>query len=366
MKVLHVITGLDTGGAEKMLHKLVAQHQKMHVESRVISLSKPGPVSEDLNKLGIPVINLNARSLKSVLKHILQVYRWFVEADVVQGWMYHGNLFSLLAVFFRPTIWNVRQSLSQYQNEKLSLKMVIRLGALLSFLPKAIIYNSELAQEQHEKFGYLRSRSRLIQNGFDLEAFSASEVGRAQVRNRLKIQDEDLVILNVGRWHRDKDQRTLILAALEMVKSHPAIFILAGRGVDFENPDLASLIPDGAKSHFRIVGEEKDVPSLLRGGDIYTSSSVAEAFSNSIGEAMCCALPCVVTDVGNSASLVADSRWVVPTGTPKALVEKWKNLIQMPKDQRLELGLKNRERMKLHYSVERVAEVYKDFYSKLM
>src|SRR4029079_13179023 len=77
-----------------------------------------------------------------------------------------------------------------------------------------------------------------------------------------------------------------------------------------------------------------------------TSTSRAESFSNAIAEAMACGIPCVVTDVGDSARIVGTSGLVVPASNPGALAAAWESALDGP------AHLPRTE------CVERIAELY--------
>jgi glycosyltransferase involved in cell wall biosynthesis len=94
---------------------------------------------------------------------------------------------------------------------------------------------------------------------------------------------------------------------------------------------------------------------------VVSSSSFGEGFSNAIGEAMACARPCVVTDVGDSARLVGDAGIVVAPESPAALAEA---IVQAASDRGSVLGAQARLRAQQHFSVEvlveRTAEVLRE------
>ena len=90
MKVLHIITGLSQGGAERQLANLVSVFPD---DSAVFSLKEPGVMAEEIRKVGVPIHNGAARRSVSPLwiTKLIKVIRE-LRPDVVMGWMYHGNL----------------------------------------------------------------------------------------------------------------------------------------------------------------------------------------------------------------------------------------------------------------------------------
>jgi len=88
--------------------------------------------------------------------------------------------------------------------------------------------------------------------------------------------------------------------------------------------------------------------------DVATSSSSSEGFSNTIGEAMACGIPCVVTGTGDSATLVGDTGVVVPLKDPAQMCAAWMRLLDMPAQDRAALGRCARERIMSEYSIQQL------------
>src|SRR5688572_20470944 len=98
IKILHLITGLGTGGTEMMLYKLVERSDPAQFRHIVVSLSQAGPVAEKIAALGVPVHSLNMRRGTPdprPLMRLLGVMRR-MRPDVVQTWLYHADLLGLL------------------------------------------------------------------------------------------------------------------------------------------------------------------------------------------------------------------------------------------------------------------------------
>jgi glycosyltransferase involved in cell wall biosynthesis len=87
--------------------------------------------------------------------------------------------------------------------------------------------------------------------------------------------------------------------------------------------------------------------------NILTSSSAyGESFPNVLGEAMSCQIPCVATNVGDSATIVGDTGLIVPGKDATALAEAWHKLIMLDSQARQELGIKARERIKQNFDLD--------------
>ena len=94
MRVLHIITGLNVGGAEMMLYKLVSHMQPQQFENDIISLVEPGPLGARLQEHGIRVRSLRMRRGFPDPSKLCQLAHWMRQdrPDLIQTWMYHADL----------------------------------------------------------------------------------------------------------------------------------------------------------------------------------------------------------------------------------------------------------------------------------
>ncbi len=165
-----------------------------------------------------------------------------------------------------------------------------------------------------------------------------------------------------------KDHSNFVSAAGLLAASEPdAYFVLAGRGVDDRNLVLTREIrAAGIAARSSLLGGRTDAPRLTAALDIATSSSYAEGFPNVVGEAMCCGVPCVVTDVGDSARLAGDTGLVIPPRDPAALAAAWRELISRGREGRIKAGAAGRARIAGHFSIAAVATSYARLYERAM
>lgn len=370
IRVVHIAAGLDTGGGELFLERLACSLYRAEFEQHVISVLTIGPAGLRMQAAGINVQALGYRGKAGVLPGLFRVASRLRELrpDLVQGWLYHGNLLAWAALRLArlrcPLLWNVRHSLDQWPQEGFFWRSEIRAGGCLARTADRLVFNSSHAARQHEHLGYPRERACVIPNGFDLEKFAPDETSRAESRRECGIGPDNVALGIVGRYHPLKDHVGFLRAAAILISAVPtARFVLAGRGLSGDNRELAGLIRElGLGSRATLLGERDDIARVMNGFDIYVSSSASEAFPNAVGEAMSCGLPCVVTDVGDSADLVGDTGIVVAPKSPAALAEGLLQLIRVGADRRRELGAAARARIRLKYSIARVAEQYAELY----
>jgi glycosyltransferase involved in cell wall biosynthesis len=140
--------------------------------------------------------------------------------------------------------------------------------------------------------------------------------------------------------------------------------VLVGPQVTVENAALMEpILASGKALSFHLLGDRRDIPAILPALDIYTSASVfGEGFSNSVGEAMSCGVPCVVTDVGDSAWVVGHTGLVIPPCDAQAMVMAWKNLLAVAPIERGLLGQAARQRVQTHFDIRQIALHYQNVY----
>jgi glycosyltransferase involved in cell wall biosynthesis len=375
MKILHIIPGLPTGGAEMMLSKLLSVIDRDIFEPVVISLTDYGSLGNNIKKLNIPVYKME---MNAVLPNPFHVWRFIklirkINPELLQGWMYHGNLAALLAKWvlpnYVPLLWNIRHTPDDLKKEKHTTARVIRLGARLSSRPNRIIYNSNVSAQKHESMGYSDKHKKIIPNGFNCEQFKPFNNAHLQLRRLLGLKEDTLLIGLIARYHIMKDHVTFLHSAGRLIMMYPNVhFVLVGYGVDKTNHLLIKLIEDlKITKNIHLLGERMDVDEITAGLDIAcSSSSWGESFSNAIGEAMACGKPCVVTDIGDSAWIIGDTGIVIKPRDEKALTKAWVTLIELGSEGRARLGWSARQRVIEHFSINIVVKQYEDLYQDIL
>jgi len=376
MKILHVITDLDVGGAETMLLRLATGMDPARFPCRVVSLIKPGPVGDRLREAGIGVDSLGMRRGQPspvALWRLARLLRAF-RPDVVQTWLYHADLIGLAALRLafpfgpRPALaWNLRCSYMALDQYPRMTTLTLKVCAALSRLPDAVLTNSSEARRFHQGLGYRARRFEVIPNGFDTARFRPDPEARRAVREELGIPQDAPVVGHVARFDPMKGHDTFIEAAsLAESRLGDPHFLLVGRGVDDDNVVLARWLScsglDGGRVH--LLGERNDVPRLMAAMDAHVSSSLGESFPNAVGESMACGVPNVVTDVGDSAILAGETGRVVPPEDPAALAAALVDLLAAGPASP-DSGRSPRARIQKNYSLPAIIAKFADFYESL-
>ena len=367
LRVVHVITGLNDGGAEAVLYRLCKHDQANH--HQVVSLSVSGKYGPMLEALGVPVTTLNmspGRPSPLAFIRLAKLLRQ-EKPDVVQTWMYHGDLFGGLAaraVGIRSVVWGIRHTTLEPGKSKKTTILIAKLLAKLSWwLPAKIVVCAQRAMDVHEALEYDRSKMRFIPNGYDLTDFHFGLDPRGEMKASL-IPDQSIPLTGtVGRFDPQKDHVNL-LDALTILRDSSIAFqcVLVGTGLDSSNPQIVEWISQrGLADHVQLIGRRNDIPQIMNALDLHVlPSAYGEAFPNVVCEAMACGTPCVVTDVGDAAYIVGDTGWVVPPRDASALADAIAVALQdvMDSEQRSGRSSRARSRIEENFSIKRMVSSY--------
>ena len=358
-----------------MLYKLLSCLNQATFTSAVVSLVPIGPIGEKIQALKVPVRTLGMRRKVPNPVGLYRLVRWLRQdpPHLIQTWMYHADLLGGLAAKFAggiPVVWNIRHGTFATQGGNRSSRWAMKACIpLSSWLPTRIICCSEVSQQVHTALGYPADRMIVIPNGFDLAAFKPDPEARPSVRRELGISSESPLIGLVGRFDTQKDHRTFLQAAAQMhARLSDTYFLLCGDEITWENAQLVRWIEAaGIRQRCHLLGRREDMPRLTAALDIAASSSShGEGFSNVIGEAMACGVPCVVTDVGDAALIVGNTGRVVPPRDPHALAQHWHALLELGLEGRNRLGRAARHRIEEHFSLSAIATRYEQLYEEIV
>jgi len=365
INITHIITGLNLGGAETMLYKLIKNTDRKKYNVEVISLKDKGIIGPKIEQLGIKVHVINMKKIPTI-NNLFKVRQLIKDAEVVQTWMYHADLIGYLATRFKSNmkvLWGIRRtSLNREENKKSTL-LIAKFNALISKKIDKVISCSIAAKKSHINFGYSKDNMMVIPNGFEMNKLNFNSEARYKIRKKLNIENKK-VIINIGRWNIAKDHKNLI-EAYKQVEDFNTHLIMIGPGITKENIELINLIKKNNIKNYSLLGPQSEITKYLSAADFYVSSSMSEGFPNVIGEAMACQLPCVVTDAGDSSYIVDNTGIIVPIKDSKELSKGIYNMIQLPKKDRLELGVKARNRIEENFDIKVVTEMFEEQYKKI-
>jgi glycosyltransferase involved in cell wall biosynthesis len=372
--VSHIIVGLNIGGAELMLKRLVKSHQDAdRFRCFVISLGAVGPVGLQLRALGVEVHALNMRRLWDVPMSILLLVRLLRQQrpNIIQTWMYHADLLGGLAARmagYKNVIWGIRTTDVAAGNSRAITRVRWLCARLSHWIPNTIVCAAAASRRAHVELGYCADRMVVVPNGFDLARLQATPAQVAELRLECGFASDAVVIGTLGRFNVVKDQYNFVRAAGLLARHHlGARFLMVGRDCDVGNDKLMDWInATGCANRFVLLGERSDAPVCLSAMDVFCLSSRTEGFPNVVGEAMVMRKACVVTDVGDAAYLLGNCGVVVPKENADALAEGMAKLVSLTDAERADLGALAHARIASEFTMERTRERFEAVYAKVL
>ena len=368
IKITHIIIGLNTGGAELMLQKLILSDSKC--THQVVSLTSLGVVGQNLikNNIEVATLGLNKSNFFIVFFKLISHLRKTMP-DVVQTWMYHSDFLGGFAAKFSGIdriFWNIRNTEIPQKSIFSVTGLIIKLCSILSyFIPEKIICCANSAMDRHIKLGYCRKKIIVIPNGYKIKSQSDNITCPKLARSNLSINHEDLVIGVVGRYDYLKGYDVFIDAAFHVIKkfNKNIVFLCVGRNVDLNNQGIVSHIKElNMEINFRLIGEVNNIEDYFSLMDIFCLPSRAEGFPNVVAEAMLASLPCV-TDVGDAAIIVARDGVVTPPNNSLELANGLNIFLKMHSNERKSIGARNRARIIENYDIDLILQKYSNAYA---
>jgi glycosyltransferase involved in cell wall biosynthesis len=352
--ILHVIPGLPTGGAERMLASLVTAQRADAMTPVVVDMIGGGELAAPIRAAGIPVHDLGLKRPLDMPAALLRLTRLIrhVAPTAIQSWLYYADLLSLWALErsgrrgMTRLYWGVRCSDMDQRQYSRALRWTIAACAQRAARPDAVVANSFAGRDVHRRLGYSPRAFPVIPNGVDTGQFRPDPAMRARTRSELDIADNRTLVIHVARVDAMKDHDSLIAVA----KALPDIsFLAVGAGTE----GLAG------PPNFRGLGKRSDVSTLYAAADqLISTSAFGEGFSNVIAEAMASGLPVVATDVGDARRIVEGSGEVIPPRRPDAMIAAVARLAAEPVPQRQARSLAGRQRVETNFSLARAVSAF--------
>lgn len=377
MKVVNIVTGLDRNGAEMVLWELSKRLVAHRHQVVVISSAQEGELVDDFRAAGVRVRTLSGNRFRwrpaRIVANFLQLVAMTraERPDAVHTLMYGANLTGGVAARIArprvPVFWSIHHSQLVAATTTRREKMINKLSALLSpWVPAGIVYLGTRSRAIHEADGYDSGKARLIPNGVDTDRFRPDPIATDRLRRQLSIPESRRIVGYFGRYHGDKDIPNLLRAISRYAGSTdaPAHFVLCGRDLDPANEPLVAMLRTlGIEHMVHLLGIQPQPERIMPGFDLLTLPSRTESLPLVLLEAMACGVPCVATDVGEVADVLAGTGIVVPAQDPDALAAGWHRVLELEPDSRKALGMKARSHVQENYSLETFAARYIDLFT---
>ena len=211
--------------------------------------------------------------------------------------------------------------------------------------------------------GFRRDRIHVIPNGIDFPKYSR-DVDVAELRRRLGLDPARKYVICVARFHPVKDHQTLIDAFARIAAGRPDVDLLLVGDGELRNNLMKQCRDLGLEARVRFLGIRDDVADLLRAADVFTLTSVSEAASITLLEAMATGLPVVVTAVGGNPEIVRDGidGLLAPRKDAGSIGEALGKLLDDPAFAR-RLGASAAARANDEYRLDRTVDKYYELYA---
>ncbi len=294
MKVLHVITGLDAGGAELQLSMLV---RRTRHEADVVTLYNPGPVADRIRSDGISVRNIGMRRNTELpallrLRRIIRAGRY----DVVHAHLYRAQVYARPAARLAgtPVVLTTEHSIGETHIERREMTAGVRTLYMASeMFSDATIAVSDIVRDRLERWGVTGKKITVVPNGLDVSELAFDPAARDRIRQQFGIPPHTYVIGALGRLDPNKRIDLTMEAAAPLLGEACKILVI-GRGED-QDRLTAAAARLGVTDNVIFGGYQSDTRAMLSAFDLYVASSVQETFGLSVLEALASGLPVLYT-----------------------------------------------------------------------
>jgi glycosyltransferase involved in cell wall biosynthesis len=369
--IAFLIPDLRRGGAERQMVELALRvdRGRWRVVVVVLSSREVGTLDEKLDG-EIKVIYVPRE--QGLLKFLKQIKASLeaVDAKIVNAYLVTAQVYAIgarLLGWKGSLIFGVRDSISIFDRTSLKdvLLDIIAYNPLLT--PELYIFNSTAGLK---KKGRLlgKNKTAVIYNAINTDQFRPDSSAKQRLLSELKIDWNPFVVGLIANLSAYKDAPTFINAACHVRESSKSIiFVVVGNASTEDGRRARRLVAElGLGDCFYFMGARTDVESLTPGFDLVVSSSITEGFSNSIAEAMSSGVVCVATDVGDSAVIVGNERFVVQPKDDFAIAKVIISFASMGHDERARLGQAARKRILGKFSYATAVEENMAAYERLL
>lgn len=288
MIVAHIISHLNTGGAEKLVAEISNSMSNKGVKIKVISLFKGrGVPFEILDTRNVELIELN-HERKFNPKIAWDLYRLTKDCTIVHTHTYYAQLYSSV---FIPKKKLITTEHSTHNNRRGKIFFRLTDCLMYSKYSKIICISKGTKESLTRWIKSTQKKSLIIHNGINLKKFFDA---KPILREELGISKDKIILICVGRLEKAKNHESLIKAFKNI--NSKAILLLLGSGQK-EN-QLRSLVND-LELNDRVIflGQRRDVERILKASDLFILPSLWEGFGLAAIEALACGLPALLSDV---------------------------------------------------------------------
>ena len=372
MRIVHIITGLEDGGAEATLYNFVNNSDAN--KHFIISLRGEGKYGKKLRNKGFELFCINLSLNFSFLKKIINLAKIIKmhDPDIIQTWMYHANLIGGITSYLvnkRNIVWGIHHStLSPKLNKKTTI-IIAKLNGLFSHIvPKKIIMCAEKSKIEHLKYGFNERKILIINNGIDTKKFKRSFELRRRYREKLNINIKENLYGTVARYDPNKDHITLF-KTINLIKKTGLKFkyLLVGKNIDKKNFLLKRLIKKYNLQDIIILkGIENDICAVMNAIDLHITSSLSEAFPLVVLESMACGTICISTDVGDVKDILKNKKFISKIEDENSLFKSFQEFNKLSMKEKNTISITNEKIIDKDFSIKKMSDSYLKIYKDLI
>jgi L-malate glycosyltransferase len=318
LRVCHVITGFDTGGAERVLLQTVLRLDPARFESIIVSLRDRGPLSADADLAGVQTIHLGMgrRPGPVTLWRLARIFRRRNVA-IVHAYLYDASIASRLAGRWARVpvvLTSTRAPLDYLPRAAWCLDRVTA-----RWCHRIIAVSEHTAEVIVRVEGIARQKVVVIPNGVDLHRFTPSDPRIA--RAHWGIDEDTFVVASIGRLSKEKGHRYLLQALAAARSNIPSIACLIAGDGPLRGTLESQARTLGLQAVCRFLGDVPKIEAVFAAADVAVLPSVFEGMPNAALEAMAMGCPVIATAVGGSREVVrhGETGFLVPPADPAAL-----------------------------------------------
>ena len=333
-RILFLLRSMNVGGAERQLLLLASGLQQRGCAVKVLIFYTGGPLEQEAKAMGIEIVDLQRKGRWDLLPFFFRLIRLIKreKPDVLHSYLQVPNIWSALIKLVLPrtnVVWGIRASDIEWKNYGWQWQVTDKAESLLAHIPDWMICNSAAGLLYHAQRGYPKNKMSVVRNGIDTERFFPDRSLGRGLRAEWGVHEDQKLIGMVGRIDPVKDYPNFLRAAALLIRERPEVrFVCVGGGPDTYMSEYSEL---AHSLHLQGVliwaGEQTEMSQVYNALDMLVLSSVSEGVSNVLGEAMACGIPCVATDVGDSAQLVGSVGELVPARDSQALKQGMLHLL---------------------------------------
>jgi glycosyltransferase involved in cell wall biosynthesis len=369
IRVLHVITSLERGGAENHLLALLGHADRQAFAFETAVVSGEGELVALLRDAGTPVHLLRARGRVDplALGRLVDLVR-HGDYDIVHSHLFRADIYAGLAVARlgerRPYLVSTR-----HNDDRFFLNPFVGIVhyALSARQDLIIAISDHIARFTVARGVRDPARVRRVYHGLDTPDMRELERDAWRIRCELGIGADDFLVGNVGRLAPQKGQRHLIEAMPFLLERVPQAHAVIAGGGDLEDylRDLAREV--GVAERVHVLGPRRDVPALMHALNVFAMPSIWEGFGLVLLEAMAAGVPIVASRVATIPEVVVDGATglLVPAGDEVALAEALARLANDPPAAQ-RMGEAGRQRLRRHFSIDKMVGDTELLYRELL